>query len=189
MKKAVLLHGTDGHPTHNWFPWLKTELEKSGYEVWVPELPNNHTPNRKAYNDFLFDNNWDFTDNLIVGHSSGAVSLLNLLEDERCPHIKAGVLVGAWSHMEETDLDRDQFKDLFPEEGFNFELIKQKANNLLFLHGDDDPFCPLDQAQWLAKQTASEIIVIPGGKHISKKQGGFTELPQLTDALVERGWL
>jgi predicted alpha/beta hydrolase family esterase len=189
LKKAVLLHGTDGAPGHNWFPWLKAELEKHGYEVWVPELPNNHTPNRHTYNDFLFNSNWDFSDNLVIGHSSGAVSVLNLLEDERCPIIKTGVLIGVWARMEETDLDREQFKDLFPESGFKFDLIKQKTDNLLFLHGDDDPYCPLDQAKWLAEQTVSEIIVIPGGRHLSQGQGGFTELPQLTTALSERGWL
>lgn len=188
MKKAVILHGTDGSPEHNWFPWLKEWLEGRGYEVWVPSLPNNHTPNRHTYNDFLLNSNWDFTENLIIGHSSGAVSILNLLQDERCPHIKTAVLVGVWAHMEGTDLDRDQFKDLFPESGFNLEIIKQKADKFLFIHGDDDPFCPLDQAQWLAKQLRSEIIVVPGGKHLSQAFG-FSKLPQLTGALEERHFL
>jgi predicted alpha/beta hydrolase family esterase len=180
MKRAVILHGTDGKPTDNWFQWLKLQLEPKGFEVWVPELPNNHTPNRKTYNDFLFKSGWDFKDNLVIGHSSGAVSVLNLLEDDRCPHIKAGVLVGAWSHMEETDLDREQFKDLFPDDGFNFETIKQKAGELIYLHGDDDPFCPLKQAKWLSSQTHSELIIIPKGQHLGSTH---VELPQLLNAL------
>lgn len=188
MKKAVILHGTDGTPAENWFPWLKNELEARGYEVWVPLLPNNHTPNREVYNDFLLSGKWDFTDNLIIGHSSGAVSILNLLMDERCPHINTGVLAGAWSHMEETDLDREQFKDLFPLDGFDFDLIKQKTDRLLFLHGEDDPLCPLDQAKWLASQAASDIITLPKGGHLSQSFG-FTELPQLIEALERRRWL
>ncbi len=186
MKKAVILHGTDGSPEHNWFPWLKLELEKRGYEVWIPELPGNHTPDRQVYNDFLFSHGWDFSDNLIVGHSSGAVSTLNLLADERCPHIKTGVLIGAWSHMEDTDLDREQFKDLFPPDGFDFATIKQNADHLLFIHGDDDPYCPLAQAQWLAEQTGSEIIIVPHGGHLGSK---YPQLPELTGALESRNWL
>lgn len=186
MKQAVILHGTDGSPDGNWFPWLKRRLQEYGYEVWVPELPGNHTPNRHIYNDFLFGSGWDFTDNLVIGHSSGAVSVLNLLADKRCPHIRMGVLVGAWSHMEETDLDREQFKDLFPPDGFDFATIRSKAPELLFLHGSDDPYCPIEQSRWLADQTDSEIIVIPDGQHLG---ANYPEFPQLLDALSARDLL
>ena len=187
MKRAVILHGTDGSPEENWFPWLKTQLEKIGYKVQVPLLPNNHTPNRNTYNDFLLSSGWDFTDNLIVGHSSGAVSILNLLMDKRTPKIETGVLVGAWSHMEETDLDREQFKDLFPSEGFDFKAINQKADSFVFVHGDDDPYCPLDQAKWLAKQTKSPIIVIQGGEHFTVNLNPkYAEFPELTEILKQQ---
>ena len=179
--KAVILHGTDGRPSHNWFPWIKSELESRGFEVWIPKLPNNHTPNRKAYNDFLLNSDWDFTNNLVIGHSSGAVSVLNLLEDERCPSIDIGILVGAWSHMDETDLDREQFKDLFPGGGFNFPKIKAKCKKLVFLHGDDDSFCPLDQAKWLANQTNNDIIIIPGGQHLVTTHKQLPELLKVTE--------
>lgn len=185
-KRAVILHGTGGSPEENWFPWLKAWLENHNYEAWVPELPNNQTPDRAVYNDFLFGSGWDFTDNLIVGHSSGAVSVLNLLQDDRCPNINTGVLVGSWAHMEGTDLDRDQFINLFPPKGFDFDRIKSNSNKLLFLHGDDDPLCPLDQATWLADQTDSEIIIIPNGKHLGSD---FPEFPQLTEALETRNLL
>jgi hypothetical protein len=180
MKRAVILHGTDGKPQDNWFPWLKSQLEAKDFKVWVPNLPNNHTPNRHVYNDFLFSSSWDFKDNLVIGHSSGAVTILNLLADDRCPPVKAGVLVGAWAHMDGTDLDRDQFKDLFPADGFDFSEIKPKAGEFIFLHSDIDPYCPLDQAKWLAKQTDAEIIIIPGGQHLSS---GHKQLPELLEAL------
>ena len=182
MKKAVIIHGTDGSPEQIWNPWLKAQLEKQGYEVWCPLMPNNHTPNRQVYNDFLLNTNWDFTDNLVVGHSSGAVSVLNLLLDERSPHINTAVLVGARSQMDGTDLSREQFKDVFPPDGFDFELIKSKVDRMVFLHGDNDPYCPLDQAKWLAEQTESKIIIIPGGGHLGRQ---FMEFPQLIEAINE----
>jgi uncharacterized protein len=184
MKRAVILHGTDGSPEFIWMPWLKTELEKKGYEVFAPLLPENHTPNRNIYNDFLLKSGWDFTDNIIIGHSSGAVSVLNLLMDERCPTIKAGILVGVWAHMDGTELDREQFKDLFSEGGFDFDTIRVKARKLLYLHGDNDPFCPLDQAQWLADQTGSEIEIIPNGYHLGKSHS--PEFAELLEALEQK---
>ena len=36
---AIIIHGSYGNPNENWFPWLKMELEKIGYKVFVPVLP------------------------------------------------------------------------------------------------------------------------------------------------------
>jgi uncharacterized protein len=181
MKRAAILHGTDASPDANWFKWLKQQLEQRDYNVWVPELPNNHTPNRKTYNDFLFGSDWDFNDNLLIGHSSGAITVLNLLTDGRCPKISAAVLVGAWSHMEETYLDREQFKDLFPPNGFDFEIIISKCDKFLFLHGDNDPFCPLEQAKWLAQQTKGHMVIIPNGHHLGASR--TPDFPELLEGL------
>lgn len=178
--KTVILHGTDANPEANWFPWLKAKLEAEGYEVWVPLLPENHTPNREVYNDFLFGSGWDFTDNLVVGHSSGAVSALNLLMDARCPKIQMGVMVGAWKGGAPENMDFEPFKNLFPPEGFDFELIKSKAEKLAFMHGADDPFCPLEQAEYLAEKLDAPLTVIQNGHHLGAK---FTELPELWEII------
>ena len=56
MKNALILHGTDGTPQDNWFSWLGEELQKKGYQVWVPQLPEADKPNPETYNTFLFGN-------------------------------------------------------------------------------------------------------------------------------------
>lgn len=176
MKRAVILHGTDGTPESNWFPWLKQRLEERGYEVWAPLLPENHTPNRRVYNDFLLGSGWDFTNNIVVGHSSGAVSVLNLLMDERCPKIKLGVMVSAWDHGVPTDMDYEQFVNLFPEGGFNFTAIRQKADKLAFIHSADDPYCPLNQAKYLAENLDASLTIMQKAGHIGSN---FTKLPEI----------
>ncbi len=155
--------------------------------MWVPLLPDNHSPNRYTYNDFLFGSSHDFNDSLLIGHSSGAVSVLNMLMDPRCPHIRAGVIVSAWANNEETDLDAEQFKYLFPPNGFDFSLIKEKAGSLLFVHGTDDPYCPLEQAQWLAERTGSDLVTVPEGRHLGESTSG--RLPVLLEAIEIRDLL
>jgi len=186
MKRAVILHGTNASPEKNWFPWLKKYLEAKGYQVWVPSLPNNDIPNRHTYNDFLLSSDWDFSDNLVVGHSSGAVSVLNLISDKRCPKIKTAVMVGVWTDNSGTHLDPERFSNLFPESGFDINLLKSKTQNMLFVHGSEDPTCPLNQAQALALDTSSDIVIVDGGNHLG---ADYLELPQLTAALESRNWV
>jgi predicted alpha/beta hydrolase family esterase len=178
MKNTLILHGTDGSPEFIWIPWLKAKLEEQGYNVWAPLLPDNHTPNHETYGNFLLENKeHDLTDALIVGHSSGAVEALNLLDDDRTPHIKLAVMVGAWAGGKPNGYDtNEQFENLFPEAGFNFAKMKQKADALAFLHGADDPYCPLEQAQLLAEQLDASITVVPNGGHLGKQ---YQELPEL----------
>lgn len=178
MKNAIILHGTDGDPGHNWFPWLKRKLETKGYKVWAPLLPGNHTPNRSVYNDFLLGADWDFKDGIIIGHSSGAVSALNLLMDKRCPKVKLAVLVSAWRGGVPLRYEKgnQQFVNLFPPDGFDFKLIKQKADKIKFLHSKNDPYCPLKDAQYLANELDANLTVVDHGVHLGSE---YTKLPDV----------
>ncbi|TAH35161.1 hypothetical protein EYC59_02435 [Candidatus Saccharibacteria bacterium] len=183
MKTAVILHGTDGSPEENWFPWLKAKFEAEGYDVWVPQLPECHTPNRDIYNNFLLETGRDLTGAIVVGHSSGAVEVLNLLMDKRCPKIHLGVMVGAWAGGLPKGYPEDghQFDHLFPRWGFRWRRIRSKADKLAFLHGNDDPYCPIEQAESLATLTRGSLTIVPNGGHLGSD---FRELPQVWELIV-----
>ena len=81
MKNALILHGTSSNPHANWFDWTKEKLEFSNFKVWVPQLPQADHPDMVTYKDYIFRQGWDFnSDSVIIGHSSGAVAVLSLLE-------------------------------------------------------------------------------------------------------------
>lgn len=188
MKRAIILHGTDGHPDHNWQPWLRSELGSHGYEVWNPELPDNHTPDQRVYSDFLQKSGWDFSDNIIVGHSSGATIALSLLMSDWLPQIKAVILVGTFLNMKllmtSDSFDLTQFKHTFPANGFDVEKIKARAKHFYFIHGDQDGYCDPNDAKALCDQLGGKFILIPGAGHFSSPT---TSIPEIITALEEGG--
>lgn len=191
MKKAVLLHGTDGTPTDHWFPWLKKELEESGYEVFAPTLPENHTPNRDVYEAFLKSCGWDFTDNLLIGHSSGTTTILNLLMADWFPTVKAAVMVGTFLNKKLTKsadwYEQGQFDNLFVQ-NFDIEKIKSKCPEFIFVHGDNDHACDYNDAKEFCGKLDGDFITIKNGSHLSGSSG-ITEIPEITEKLTDKGFL
>lgn len=193
MKRALILHGTNGTPHDHWLPWLRGELEAGGYEVVAPQLPGCDAPNRHTYSAYIRDLGIDFSDSLLVGHSSGATALLNLLSEDWFPSVRGTALVGVFLNEKLTEsadwYEAGQFDGLFPEAGVDPELLRRKSGQLICIHGDDDPYCDYGDTQRFAASVGAQLITIRGGKHLSSSSGGITELPQLTDALRSRGLL
>ena len=185
MKNTLILHGTNNNSQGNWFPWLKKELEKLDYLVWAPDLPESDTPNTKQYNKFLLkENDWQFNqDSLLVGHSSGAMTILGLLQAlPKNTTVGTCILVGSFKDPLETDF----LKGLF-EVPFDFKLIRSKAKKFIFIHSNNDPYCPLDHAQFLAKQLGGELKIFKGQGHFNLEKGQeYNKFPQLLK-IIKKG--
>lgn len=184
MKRVLVLHGTNGNSKANWFEWLGVELEKINLKVWVPDLPFADKPNIKRYNEFIFANkDWTFDeDTVLIGHSSGSVAILGLLQAlPKGIQVNTCYLVGAFKN----DLGWESLKELFIDD-FDFEDIKNKAKHFVFIHSDNDPYCPLEHAQFLSKKLGGELIVQNGQKHFSIGTMGKTyeKFPFLFDKIV-----
>lgn len=186
MKHAVFLHGTNGDPGDHWWPWLRGKFENSGYEVWAPKLPGCDRPNKRTYHDFLVGQDWDFRSNVLVGHSSGATTVLNLLADDSFPKVQVAILVASFLNEDLTKTvdwyENGQFDELFPVGGFEFEKLRIKADKFYFVHSQDDPYCSYEDALRACKLLGGEMITIPNGGHLSKSFG-IVELPQLVQTL------
>src|SRR5690349_20897890 len=81
MTNIFIIHGVGGTPEENWFPWLKTELEKRGHHVIVPQFP---TPEGQTLENWLavLKNYEEFIapDSIFIGHSLGVHFVLDVAE-------------------------------------------------------------------------------------------------------------
>jgi predicted alpha/beta hydrolase family esterase/HD superfamily phosphodiesterase len=183
MKKALILHGTNATPQSNWFSWLSDELNKLGYDVWLPQLPDADKPNVHTYNNFLL-NNPDFvidSDTILVGHSSGAVEILSLLQNVPNKTIVSDVyLVSAFTD----NLGWDVLDGMFLEQ-YNYEVIKEKARSFTLFHSDNDPYVPLEQAKYIAEKLGGTLFVKPGQGHFNLENSPkYKEFPELLELII-----
>ncbi len=188
MKNAVILHGTDGSPEINWFPWLQSQLESRGFNAWVPQLPNSDYPNALKYIEFLVHNGWDYNEEtVLIGHSSGAVAALQLLQalpiDTK---IKAVIGVAAFKDNLQWRDEHKRLKlgGLFTPE-LDFPLLRKKADQFMFIHSADDPYSPPEHASYLAVKLQAELIMMSSERHFNTEAGDkYKEFPFLLEKIL-----
>jgi predicted alpha/beta hydrolase family esterase len=181
MKNAIILHGTGNTPEGNWFRWLEKELKQRGYDVWLPQLPDAETPDAQKYNKLLMNHGFNFNNQtILIGHSSGAVSILNLLQElPKEVLIQASFLIGSFKGSD----DVDARSKLFPKP-FDFEKIKSHCHKFVFIHSDNDPYCPLSDAEFLSEKLNGELVIEPGQGHFNLEAGPqYKEFPLLLELI------
>jgi len=185
MKNVLILHGTNNNSEGNWFPWLAKKLKSRGYKVWSPNLPDAENPDDERYSSYIFRNKeWSFnSETIIVGHSSGGVAALKLLQ--RFPKdvvIDKSITVGAFVETH----GWSDIKGLFVPP-FDFNEIKNHAKKFIIYHSDNDPYVPVTDAHYLQKNLNGEFILMRGQKHFNLEYGPkYKQFPELLEKILEK---
>jgi len=183
MKTAIIIHGVGGGPGENWFPWLKQELEKIGYNVIVPQFS---MPDEQSLDNWLktFEDYQDFlsSDTILIGHSLGVAFILNILERINYP-IKAAFFVAGF--LGKLNLEKfDPINKTFTEKEFDWEKIKENCKIFYIFNSDNDPYVPLSKGEEIAKNLDSKLIIVEGARHICTSSG-YTKFDLLLKKIKE----
>jgi hypothetical protein len=184
MKNVFIIHGTEGYPEENWFPWMKLELEKDGYNVIVPQFPtppivpakiNEWFDVFKDYEQFIDE------DTVIIGHSLGGIFALRLLERIN-KSIRLTALIGTPIGVKPiANYDRD---NSFSGFSFNWDKIKGKSKDFIVFQSDTDPYVSMGNGQQLAKNLGVELDFVPNAGHFNAK-AGYTKFEKLKDKILK----
>ncbi|MBU0907835.1 MAG: alpha/beta hydrolase [Nanoarchaeota archaeon] len=181
MTNVIIVHGTGGSPEGNWFPWLKSELEKLNCKVFVPKFP---TPENQSIDSWLdvFKDYQRYLDKdaIVVGHSLGPLFLLGVLEKLKEP-IKAAFFVAGFTGY----LDRSEFDVLnmsFVTQRFDWYKIKANCKKFYVINSRDDPYVSIVEGQEIARNLDAELDVLEDAGHINA-ESGYTSFPLLLEKI------
>ena len=170
--KAIIVHGWDFNPNMHWYPWLKKELEKKGFDVIVPKMPNTSEPQIEDWVSHLkkvvgkLDEETCF-----VGHSIGCQTIMRFLEKEDYNgKIGKVIFVAGWFKLDNLeDEEVEAIAGPWINTPIDLDKVKQKISKLTVFLSDNDPFGFLDyNAKMFIDKLDSKVI-------IEKNKGHFTE--------------
>jgi len=184
MKRAIIIHCWGGSANYAWYPWVKAELEKQGYQVFVPGMPNTDEPQLSEWLPTLQGIIGEPDEELIlIGHSLGTVTIMRYLETlSDTQRIKKAILAAAFT-------DQLGFRELenFFETRLNLNGIKSKAKDgFIVVQSDDDPFVSEQYGTRLKEDLGAKLVIKHGAKHMSGAVDGeeaCTELPEVVENL------
>lgn len=189
MKQVFIIHGWGGNPEEGWFPWLEKELEKKGYLVSIPTMPNTNEPVIKKWVSHLskivgtVDEETYF-----VGHSIGCQAIMRYLETlPNNAKVRGVIFVAGWFNLTEDTWDETYTKEIanpWIKEPINFDKIKKLTRKIVEIASDNDPYVPLSDKDIFKKKLGAEIIVLHNSGHISGEDG-IKKLPSVLKSILE----
>ena len=161
MKNAIILHGTGCTPESFWYPSIKEFLEKLGYSVWVPALPDTDTPDLKKWLPLVLEKGIFNEETTLIGHSAGSPLILSVLENINITIHKA-ILVAGYSRMKNKDDN-----PLILQKSYNWAKIKSNVKDIIFINSSDDPWgCNDEEGLLLFKNLGGTLIIREGEGHM-----------------------
>ena len=179
MKTVLILHGITGHAGIHWQKWLHDELVKRGYKVLMPDLPDTNKPKRNEWLKTVKDltSELDFSDLVIIGHSLGVVTALDLIEESGK---KINTLISVAGFFKDYGAELNSY--FLKEKNIDLEKVKKLVNKVYIIQSDNDPYVPQEILKDMAYGLGVKPIIIKKGGHFNT-DSGYTAFPLLLELL------
>lgn len=185
MKRVFIIHGWEGYPEEGWFPWLKKGLEKNGFEVAVPKMPEAKRPNIEKWLSKIGEIvGTPDEKTYFVGHSIGANAVMRYIESLAGKRVGGAVLVAPY--FGKINLESGEAEKIarpWLENNINFSKIKKSAGNIVVIFSDNDEWVPLGNKEFFKKNLSPKIIIEHDKGHING-EAGVNELPSALAAIL-----
>lgn len=187
VKKVYIIHGWEGYPENNWFPWLKKELEKRKFKVIIPSMPNTEEPKIEEWVSFLKKQvNQPDKNTYFIGHSIGCQTIMRYLETLR-GDVKIGgiIFVAGWFNLINLETkEAELIAKPWLETLINFNKILSHNKKFVVIFSDNDKFVPLTDAKLFKNRLGAKIIIEKNKGHFDD-ENLVKELPVVLKELLK----
>ncbi|MFA5360436.1 MAG: alpha/beta fold hydrolase [Candidatus Paceibacterota bacterium] len=174
MKKVIIIHGWGGSPNEPLLKWLKSELEKNGFEVVVPEMPNSEKPNIKTWVLKLKEIvEKPDKDTILVGHSIGCQTILRYLEKLHSTSMVGGVVfIAPWFTLSNLESDEEwRVADPWLNRSIRETNVIKHTPKITAIFSDNDPYVPSENIEMFKKKFNAKVIVEHEKGHFTADDG------------------
>lgn len=179
MKNASIFHGHGSNSNSFWHPWLKRVLEKAGWKVWLPDMPNTDSPKLTEWLPFALDNGNFDEETVLIGHSCGASMILSVLE-RISVKIDLAILVAGFIEP------LDNSPDPILQGRYDWDTIKRHCSRFVVINSDNDPWgCDDKMGKKISDAVSGKLIILHDG-HMGSDSFNqpYKEFPLLLDLIT-----
>ena len=185
MKRVFIIHGWDFSPEQHWYPWLKEELEKKGFIVQVPEMPDSAEPKIAQWVSMLAKCvGTPDKDTFFVGHSIGCPTILKYLESVN-QGVGGAVFVAGWFTLQNLETPEiEAIAKPWVEMQIDFTKVKKTTQKFVAFFSDNDPFVSLSNARQFEERLGARTMVEKNKGHYTMETK-ISEVPAVLQALLD----
>jgi predicted alpha/beta hydrolase family esterase len=185
MKRVFIIHGWEGTTKEGWYPWLKSKLEKRGFDAFALSMPESVERIAPWVNILQEAVGTPDKDTYFVGHSIGCQAILRYLEKLPAKtRVGGAVFVAGWFTLKGISAEDEQQAKTWLETPINLGNIKSKTKNMTAIFSDNDPYVPFEENKKLFEKFCNKIIVEKGKGHMNEESKTY-ELPSALSAVLE----
>lgn len=179
MKKVIIVHRWDGNSEVDWYPWLKTELEKLGYEVVVPNMPDIGVPVIEKWVGKLAEVvGTPDVNTYFIGHSIGCQAILRYLQTLDTP-VGGAIFVAGWFDLKNLESPEVvQIAAPWVLTPLHTEVVRSVLTKSVLIISDNDPYDCFEYNKKEFAALGSKIVVMPKAGHITAEDG-YSQCPEI----------
>lgn len=179
MNNYIILHGSFGSKSGNWFPWLEKELKSKNYQVEVPQMPVGvGIQNYDSWSNEL--SKLEVNENtIIIAHSIAPIFICKYLITRKIK-VKKLIFVCGFNNYLGIDKDFDSVNESMYID--NLEEIKKYCDNIICYYSNNDPYVKYEVEKDFADTVSNKQYVINNGGHLNA-ESGYTEFKEILQEL------